>query len=53
MGPWLLLIVLAIIAFAVGAGGIGWWLFIVGAVLLLAGLVSGFTGGWGRRRTPI
>lgn len=50
MGPWLLLLILAVVAFILGFTGIGYWLFIIAAVLLVLGIVLGFTSGWGSRR---
>jgi uncharacterized ion transporter superfamily protein YfcC len=48
MGPWLLLLILAVIAFILGFTGIGYWLFVIAAILLIAGLIVGAMGGWGR-----
>jgi uncharacterized membrane protein YtjA (UPF0391 family) len=48
MGPWLLLLILAVIAFILGFTGIGHWLFIIAIVLLVLGLIVGAMGGWGR-----
>jgi uncharacterized membrane protein YtjA (UPF0391 family) len=54
MGPWLLLLVLALIAFVLGFVTAAKWLFIIAVVLLLVGLFVGFRGGWGGgRRTTI
>jgi hypothetical protein len=49
MGPWLLLLVLALVAFALGFVTAANWLFIIAVVLLLAGLVTGY----GSRRTRV
>jgi hypothetical protein len=42
MGPWLLLLVLALVAFVLGFATAANWLFIIAVVLLLAGLFSGY-----------
>jgi hypothetical protein len=42
MGPWLILLICALIAFLVGAFTAAKWLFIIAVVLLVAGLFSGF-----------
>ena len=39
MGPWLLLLVLAVIAAILGFATVAHWLFIVAVVLLIAGIV--------------
>ena len=44
MGPWLLLLVLALVAFVLGFAGAAHWLFIIGVVLLALGLVVGVRG---------
>jgi hypothetical protein len=44
MGPWLLLIVLAIIAAILGFATVAHWLFIVAIVLLVAGVIMAITG---------
>ena len=53
MGPWLLLLILALVAFVLGFTGLGYWLFVIAAILLVAGLVVGAMGGWGRGRSRI
>jgi uncharacterized membrane protein len=50
MGPWLILLICALIAFLVGAFTAAKWLFVIAVVLLLAGL---FTGYGSRRRTRL
>jgi hypothetical protein len=50
MGPWLLLLVLALVAFVLGFAVAAKWLFIIAVVLLIAGLVVAFTGRRGRSR---
>ena len=49
MGPWLLLLVLALIAFILGFVVAAKWLFIVAVVLLVVGLLFGL----GARRTRL
>jgi len=49
MGPWLLLLVLALVAFVLGFVVAAKWLFIVAIVLLVLGLIVGFTGRRGAR----
>lgn len=44
MGPWLLLLVLALIAFVLGFVVAAKWLFIIAVVLLVVGLFWGFSG---------
>ena len=44
MGPWLLLLVLALVAFVLGFAVAAKWLFIVAVVLLVLGLLAGFRG---------
>lgn len=52
-------IVLILIILALAFGGIGllveglFWLLVIGAVLLVAGAVMGFTKGRGGRRSPV
>jgi uncharacterized membrane protein len=53
MGPWLLVLVLAVVAFVLGFVVAAKWLFIIAVVLLLLGVLMGFTSGWGSRRTGI
>lgn len=43
MGPWLLLLVLALIAFVLGFATAAHWLFIIAIVLLVAGVVLSLT----------
>jgi uncharacterized membrane protein YtjA (UPF0391 family) len=43
MGPWLLLLVLALVAAVLGFAGAAYWLFIVAIVLLVAGVILGIT----------
>jgi uncharacterized membrane protein YtjA (UPF0391 family) len=47
MGPWLLLLILALIAFVLGFVVAAKWLFIIAVVLLIVGLLWGVGG---RRR---
>jgi hypothetical protein len=44
MGPWLLLLILAVIAFVLGFVVAAKWLFIIAVVLLVLGLIWGFGG---------
>jgi uncharacterized membrane protein YtjA (UPF0391 family) len=44
MGPWLLLLILALIAFVLGFATAAKWLFIIAVVLLVIGLFWGFAG---------
>jgi hypothetical protein len=44
MGPWVLLLVLAVVFAILGFAGIAHWLFIVAVVLLVAGVVLALTG---------
>jgi uncharacterized membrane protein YtjA (UPF0391 family) len=44
MGPWLLLLVLALVAFVLGFAVAAKWLFIVALVLLVLGLLAGLRG---------
>ncbi len=44
MGPWLLLLILALIAFVLGFAVAAKWLFIVAIAFLLVGLVVGTFG---------
>ena len=44
MGPWLLLLILALVAFVLGFAVAAKWLFTVAIVLLLVGLVVGVFG---------
>lgn len=44
LGPWLLLLILALIAFVLGFVVAAKWLFIIAVVLLVLGLVWGFSG---------
>ena len=44
MGPWLLLLILALIAFVLGFAVAAKWLFIVAVVLLVAGVVFALVG---------
>jgi uncharacterized membrane protein YtjA (UPF0391 family) len=44
MGPWLLLLVLALVAFVLGFAVAAKWLFIVALVLLVLGLLAGVRG---------
>jgi uncharacterized membrane protein YtjA (UPF0391 family) len=44
MGPWLLLLILALIAFVLGFVVAAKWLFIIAVVLLVIGLFWGFAG---------
>ena len=44
MGPWLLLLVLALVAFVLGFAVAAKWLFIVAIVLLVLGLFVGVRG---------
>jgi hypothetical protein len=39
MGPWLLLLILALVAFVMGFAPAANWLFIIAVVLLVAGLI--------------
>jgi len=48
MGPWLLLLVLSLIAFVLGFAAAAKWLFVIAVVLLVLGLVMRVGG---RRRT--
>ena len=43
MGPWLLLLILALIAFVLGFVVAAKWLFIVAVVLLVVGVLFAFT----------
>jgi len=44
MGPWLLLLILALIAFVLGFVVAAKWLFIIAVVLLVVGLLWGLGG---------
>ncbi len=44
MGPWLLLLVLALVAFVLGFAVAAKWLFIVAVVLLVLGILAGVRG---------
>jgi hypothetical protein len=44
MSAWLLLLILAIVAFIIGFGTAAYWLFIVAVVLLLIAAFSGYSG---------
>lgn len=44
MGPWLVPLILALIAFVLGFVVAAKWLFIIAVVLLVLGLVWGFSG---------
>jgi hypothetical protein len=44
MGPWVLLLVLALIAFILGFAVAAKWLFIVAVVLVIAGAVFALVG---------
>jgi uncharacterized membrane protein YtjA (UPF0391 family) len=44
MGPWLLLLVLALVAAVLGFATAAHWLFVVAVVLLVAGLVVTLLG---------
>jgi hypothetical protein len=44
MGPWLLLLILALIAFVLGFATAAKWLFIIAVVLLVIGLFWSFAG---------
>ena len=44
MGPWLLLLVLALVAFVLGFAVAAKWLFIVALVLLVLGPLAGVRG---------
>ncbi len=44
MGPWLLLLILALVAFVLGFAVAAKWLFIVAVVLLVLGLLAGVRG---------
>lgn len=44
MGPWLLLLILALIALVLGFAVAAKWLFIVAVVLLVAGVVFALVG---------
>ena len=44
MGPWLLLLVLALIAAVLGFTTAAYWLFIVAIVLVVAGVILAITG---------
>ncbi|MDX6255266.1 MAG: hypothetical protein QOJ11_1600 [Frankiales bacterium] len=43
MGPWLLLLILALVAAVLGFASAAHWLFIVAIVLLVAGVVLSIT----------
>ena len=43
MGPWLLLLVLALVAFVLGFAVAAHWLFILAVVFLVVGLIMGVT----------
>jgi uncharacterized membrane protein YtjA (UPF0391 family) len=44
MGPWLLLLILALVAFVLGFVVAAKWLFIIAVVLLVLGLFWGISG---------
>jgi hypothetical protein len=44
MGPWLLLLVLAVIFAILGFATVAHWLFIVAVVLVVAGVILAITG---------
>ena len=44
MGPWLLLLVLALVAFVLGFAVAAKWLFIIAVVLLVLGIFAGIRG---------
>jgi uncharacterized membrane protein YtjA (UPF0391 family) len=44
MGPWLLLLVLALVAAVIGFTSAAYWLFVVAIVLLVAGVIMALTG---------
>jgi hypothetical protein len=44
MGPWLLLVILALVAFVLGFAVAAKWLLILAVVLLLLGLLVGVRG---------
>jgi uncharacterized membrane protein YtjA (UPF0391 family) len=44
VGPWLLLLILALIAAVLGFATAAHWLFIIAVVLLAAGLLVSLTG---------
>ncbi len=44
MGPWLLLLVLALVAAVIGFTSAAYWLFVVAIVLLVAGVILGISG---------
>jgi hypothetical protein len=44
MGPWLLLLVLALVAFVLGFWTAAHWLFVIALVLLVAGLLVNVLG---------
>jgi membrane protease YdiL (CAAX protease family) len=44
MGPWLAILILAVIFAVLGFAGIANWLFIVAVVLVVAGLVMAIAG---------
>ena len=44
MGPWLLLLVLALVAFVLGFAVAAKWLFIIAVVLLVLGILAGIRG---------